>query len=69
MLTVNQFSAHIYNTLEQTKTNEFGEVFVKSGDDFYGMDGQYIQKTGESYTNIKTGVNSTFGDPFGESNA
>jgi hypothetical protein len=64
MLKVDKFSNHIYLTTGNIKTNETGDVFVKAGNDYIAQNGDYIQKTGSSYLNLRTGVNSTFGDPF-----
>ena len=68
MLKVDKFSNHIYLTTGNIKTNETGDVFVKAGNDYIAQNGDYIKKTGSSYLNLRTGVNSTFGDPFGDSN-
>lgn len=64
MLKVDQFSGHTYLTTGNIKTDETGKLFVKTGNDYIAQNGDYIQKTGSGYLNLRTGVNSTFGDPF-----
>jgi hypothetical protein len=66
MIKVDRFSNHTYFTTGNIITNETGEVFVKVGDDYLAQNGDYIKKTGSSFLNLRTGVNSTFGDPFGD---
>lgn len=65
MLKVDPFSGHVYATTGNIKTNEIGDVFVKVGDDYVANNGDYIKKTPCGYLNLRTGINSTFGDPFG----
>ena len=66
MLKVDQFSGHTYLTTGDIKTDETGKLFVKTGNDYIAQNGDYIQKTGSGYSNLRTGVNSTFADPFGD---
>ena len=68
MLKVDKFSNHIYQTTDNIKTNEHGTVFVKTGMDWIASNGDYIQQTNKGLVNLRTGVNSVFGDPFGDSN-
>lgn len=69
MIEVNIFSGHTYVATDTTKTREDGQVFVRSGDMWFGPDGQVIQQAGPILWNLNTGTNSTAGDPFGEHNA
>ena len=66
MLKVDRFSGHTYFTNGNIKTNELGDVFVKTGNDYINNNGDYIKKVGLTYLNLRTGVNSNFGDPFGD---
>ena len=66
MIKVDRFSNHTYFTTGNITTNETGEVFVKVGDDYLAQNGDYIKKTGSSFLNLRTGVNLTFGDSFGD---
>jgi hypothetical protein len=66
MLKFDRFSNHTYFTHGNIKTNELGNVFVKTGNDYVAQNGDYIKKVGSTYLNLRTGVNSNFGDPFGD---
>jgi hypothetical protein len=62
MFKIDKFSNHTYFTSGNTKTNELGEVFVKTGNDYVAQNGDIIKKIGLNYLNLRTGVNLTFGD-------
>jgi hypothetical protein len=66
MLNNDRFSNHTYFTSGNIKTNELGDVFIKTGNDYVAQNSDYIKKIGSNYLNLRTGVNSTFGDPFGD---
>ena len=62
MFKSDQFSSHKYFTVGNTKTLETGDVFVKVGNDYVAQNGDYLKKTSLGHINLRTGVNSTFGD-------
>jgi hypothetical protein len=62
MFNNDKFSNHTYFTSGNTKTNELGEVFVKTGNDYVAQNGDIIKNIGLNYLNLRTGVNLTFGD-------
>ena len=68
MFEVNPFSAKTYTTTDTVKIANDGTSFVKAGNDWIASNGDYIQQTNNGLLNLRTGVNSTFGDPFGDSN-
>jgi hypothetical protein len=45
-----------------------GDTYNRVGNDWINQDGDLIQKVGKDYFNPRTGVFSSFGDPFQESN-
>lgn len=65
MYKINQFSGRAYLDAGNLKTSDTGQVFVKVGDDYIAPNGDYIKQIGNDLINLRTGVNSTFGDPFG----
>ena len=66
MFKLDRFSEHSYFTIGKTKTSETGGVFVKTGNDYVAQNGDYLKKTSSSYLNLRTGVNSTLGNRFGD---
>jgi len=60
----NLFSGKVYNQTSSTITTTDGDLFIKSGDDWIGENGEFIQRQGSDLVNIETGVRSSFGDPF-----
>ena len=66
MFEVNPFSSKSYVITETVKISNDGKTFVKSGADWIGSNGDLIQQTNNGLVNIRTGVNSNFGDPFGD---
>lgn len=68
MFEVNPFSAKTYNISDKVKIAQDGTASVKVGNDWIAPNGDYIQQTNNGLLNLRTGVNSTFGDPFGDSN-
>jgi len=62
MFKIDKFSNHTYFTSGNNKTNEIGEVFIKTGNDYVTQNGDIIKKIGSNYLNLRTGVNLTFGD-------
>jgi hypothetical protein len=62
MFKLDRFSAHTYQTTNDIKTNETGEVLVKTGDGYVNQHGDYIKKTGSNYFNVNTGINFNLGD-------
>ena len=66
MFKLDRFSNKTYLTTGDIKTNSSGDVFVKAGDDYVADNGDYIKKVGSNYLNTRTGIDSTFGDPFGD---
>jgi hypothetical protein len=45
-----------------------GDTYNRVGNDWINQDGDLIQKVGKDYFNPRTGVFSSFGDPFQEDN-
>jgi len=66
MIEINKFSGHVYNETGNFKQSDTGEMFMKCGDTWFGENGEIIKQTETGYFNIKTGISSTFGDPFKE---
>lgn len=66
MFETNRFSAKTYIVTETIKIRNDGKTFIKSGKDWISDDGTFIQHTNTGLLNVRTGVNSTFGDPFGD---
>jgi len=67
MIKVNIFSGHVYTETDNFKQSDTGDTFVKSGDTWFGQHGEVIQQRGDDLFNVRTGISSTFGDPFKES--
>ena len=66
MIEVNIFSGQTYSVSGNTKIRDDGTTFVRSGSMWYGPNGQVVQQSGNIFRNLNTGVQSNFGDPFGE---
>jgi hypothetical protein len=60
----NLFSGKVYNQTSSTITTPDGNMFIKSGNNWVGENGEWIQKQGTDLVNMETGVRSSFGDPF-----
>ena len=69
MIEVNIFSGNTYTTSDTTKIRDDGVVFVRSGDMWFGPEGQVIQQEGQIARSINNGIPSNAGDPFGVGNA
>jgi hypothetical protein len=67
MIKVNIFSGHVYTETDNFKQSDTGDTFIKSGDTWFGQHGEVIQQRGDDLFNVRTGISSTFGDPFKES--
>jgi hypothetical protein len=68
MIKVNQFSGETYFETETIKVASNGNTFTKMGSVWVGNNGEVIQKMGDQLLNTKTGVMSSWGDPFEEKN-
>ena len=66
MIKVDIFSGRVYMETPNFKQSNTGETFMKCGDTWFGQEGQMIQQRGNNLVNLRTGVQSTFGDPFKE---
>jgi flagellar basal body rod protein FlgG len=60
----NLFSGKVYNKTSSTITTPDGDLYIKSGNNWIGENGELIQRQGTDLVNIETGVRSSFGDPF-----
>lgn len=67
MIKVDKFSGETYFETETTKVANNGNTFTKMGRSWVGNNGEVIQETGSGLMNTKTGVMSSWGDPFKES--
>lgn len=68
MIEINPFSGNVYTTTDTVKIGQDGKLFTKNGSNWIANNGDFIQKTNDGFLNLRTGVNETFGDPFGDSN-
>jgi flagellar basal body rod protein FlgG len=66
---LNIFSGNTYTGNDDLRIRQDGEVFNKCGDMWLGQNGQMIRDDDGTLTNLKNGVMSTFGDPFGDDDA
>jgi hypothetical protein len=66
MIDINIFSGKVYTTVGDVKVSQDGKTFVKSGEDWIGTNGDFIQQTSNGLLNSRTGIASTYGDPFGD---
>lgn len=66
MFKTNIFSGETYWEDKNTKISTSGNIFTKSGSTWLGSNGEQIQKIGNQEMNLRTGVMSSFGDPFKE---
>lgn len=62
------FSGNVYTETDSLRISQTGEVFVRSGDNYISPKGELIIKQGSQLMNTRTGVMSSFGDPFWEDN-
>ena len=60
----NMFSNKNYTETGNVLVSEDGVVFNKVFNGYLSQDGDLIQKQGENFMNMTTGVQSSFGDPF-----
>jgi len=67
MIKVDKFSGESYFETENIKVSSHGKTFSKLGESWVGSNGEIIQKMGNDLMNTKTGVMSSWGDPFKES--
>ena len=58
------FSSKNYTETGSVLVSETGTVFNKMFNGYLSEDGDLIQKQGDGFMNMTTGVQSTFGDPF-----
>jgi hypothetical protein len=68
MFKTNLFSNNSYKTIDDVMVDQQGRTFFKSGDNWVANNGDFIQKINNDFLNQRTGVMSTFGDPFGDNN-
>jgi flagellar basal body rod protein FlgG len=66
MIKVDIFSGRVYTETGNFKQSDNGDTFTKCGDTWFGKNGEVIKQTETDCFNLKTGVRSTFGDPFKE---
>ena len=66
MIEINKFSGHVYTEMGNTKQSNTGDIYMKCGNSWIGSNGEVIQIRNNDLLNLKTGVSSTFGDPFKE---
>jgi hypothetical protein len=64
----NIFSGRTYYETKTTKVSDDGNTFIKNGNTWIGTDGEVIQKMGDDLINTKTGVMSSWCDPFEKKN-
>lgn len=60
------FSGKTYFETKNYKTSDDGTLFTRMGNTWLGSNGQQIEKVGDQLVNTKTGVMSSWGDPFKE---
>lgn len=63
---LNLFSGNSYTQTETSITRDDGKTFYKSGDLWIDDEATIVQYMGDELYNQKTGVSSSFGDPFGD---
>lgn len=63
---LNLFSGNSYTQTDTTITRDDGKTYYKSGDLWIDDESTIVQYMGDELYNQKTGVGSTFGDPFGD---
>jgi hypothetical protein len=66
MIEINKFSGHVYTEMGNMKHSNTGDIYMKCGDSWIGSNGQVVQIRNNDLFNPKTGISSTFGDPFKE---
>jgi hypothetical protein len=62
----NLFSGHFYNKTESTIMRDDGKMFYKTGSMWIDDEGTTVQQMGNHQMNLNTGVDSRWGDPFGD---
>jgi hypothetical protein len=60
------FSGKVYTETPMMRLTEDGRVFTKVGDNYIAPNGEMIVKQGNHLLNTRTGIMSSFGDPFFE---
>lgn len=68
MIEINPFSGNVYTTTDTVKIGQDGTFFINNGGNWIANNGDFIQKTNSGFLNLRTGVISSIGDPFGDSN-
>ena len=58
------FSGKVYTETDTMRIDQDGNVFIKIGNNYITPDGELITKVGSQLMNTRTGVMSSFGDPF-----
>ena len=66
MFKTNIFSGSTYFETKNHKTSADGTFFTKMGNTWTGSNGVQVQQVGDQLMNLKTGVMSSWGDPFKE---
>jgi hypothetical protein len=66
MIKLDIFSGHVYTETDNFKQSDTGDTFTKCGSMWFGQHGQVIQQRDNDLLNLRTGISSTFGDPFEE---
>ncbi len=68
MFKTNIFSGVTYFETKNYKSTDDGTLFTKMGHSWFGSNGVEVDEIGDQLINFKTGVMSSFGDPFKEDN-
>jgi hypothetical protein len=63
---LNLFSGNSYTQTETSVIRDDGKTYYKSGDLWIDDESTIVQYMGDELYNQKTGVGSSFGDPFGD---
>lgn len=58
------FSGRTYTKTGNLIQDDEGHTFIQCGDNWYGDNGDVVQKQGNGLMNLNTGVQSSWGDPF-----
>ena len=61
---IDKFSGRTYTETSMMRLTDDGRVFTKVGDSYIAPDGEMIVKQGNHLLNTRTGIMSSFGDPF-----
>jgi hypothetical protein len=62
----NLFSGNNYHKTESTIMRDDGKMFYKTGSMWIDDEGTTVQQMGNNLMNLNTGVDSRWGDPFGD---